>query len=163
MVVTVSPRGPVMSEESERPALADAEALLRERQGGVSLTDERGNQAELPETAVRLIHRVLRALANGNPVEVTALPKELTIQRAAELLDLRPQDVVALLESGEIPYVETSGFRRIRFEDVAAYRPKRDAERRAALDELTRLGQEMGGYDLQDRDYQATTRKAEKR
>jgi excisionase family DNA binding protein len=156
MVMTVSPRGPVMSDENERPALADAEALLRGREGTIFVADARGSRAELPESAARLVHRVLRALANGNPVEVNVLPRELTIQHAAEILDLRPQDVVQLLDEGEIPFVEVDDLRRIRFEDVMAYKPTRDADRRAALAELTRLGQEMGGYDLDDEEARRT-------
>jgi excisionase family DNA binding protein len=150
MVATQTPpRGPVMSEEHERPALAEADALLRERDGNVYLTDERGNRVELPATAARLVHQVVRALARGNPAEVHVLPKELTIQHAAEILDLRPQDVVRLIDEGEIPSVQSDDLRRIRFQDVMAYKPKRDAERRAGLDELTRLSQEMGLYDLE--------------
>lgn len=150
MVTTIAPRGPVASDESEHQALADAEALLRGHEGRVYLADNLGNRSELPGTAVRLVHQVLRALARGNPVEVTALPKELTIQRAAEMLDLRPQDVVRLLDQGEIPFVhvQDSDFRRIRFQDVMAYKPKRDADRRAAMEELVRLSEEMGLYEL---------------
>ena len=150
MVATKPQSGPMVSGEDERAALVDAEALLRERRGGVFLTDARGTRVELPATAVRLVSQVVHALGRGNPVEVTALPKELTIQHAAEMLDLRPEDVVRLLDQGEVPFVQDSGFRRFRFEDVMAYKPKRDAERRAGLAELTRLGQEMGLYDLED-------------
>ena len=156
MVATKSRRGPMMSGEDERATLADAETLLRGTHGGVFVADERGTRVELPETAVRLVHQVVQALARGNPVEVTALPKELTIQHVAELLDVRPQDVVRLIDQGEIPVVQSGEFRRIRFEDVMAYRPKRDAERREALDELTRISQEMGLYDLEDEEVRRT-------
>jgi hypothetical protein len=150
MVVTVAPRGPVTSSEHERPTLADAEELLRERRGAIFLVDEQGNRIEMPETVVRLVHQIVQSLAQGNPVEVTALPKEFSIQRAAAFLDLRPEDVVRLIDQGELPVVESQGNRRIRFEDVLAYKPTRDADRRAALTELTRLSQEMGLYDLED-------------
>lgn len=152
MVSTSPPRGPVTSTEAERLELQEAARLLRDNPGGVNLTDEHGNRIELPDTAARLVRRVVQALAQGNPVEVNVLPKELTIGHAAELLDLRRQDVVRLLDEGKIPFIEDEdGFQRIRFEDVMAYKPKRDAERRAALDEIARIGQEMGGYDLPNR------------
>ncbi len=130
--------------------------MLGDHPGQVSLTDEHGRRIELPETAARLVRRVVQALAQGYPVEVNVLPKALTIGHAAEILDLRRQDVVRLLDDGEIPFVEDAdGLQRIRFEDVMAYKPKRDAERRAALDEIARVGQEMGGYDLPSRSREA--------
>jgi len=150
MAMTVAPRGPVTSNEHERPALTDAEVLLRKRRGSIFLADERGERIELPETVVRMVHQIVQSLAKGNPVEVTTMPKALSIQRAAEFLDLRPEDVVRLIDQGEIPFVQTGGVRRIRFEDVLAYKPTRDADRRAALTELTRLSQELGLYDLDD-------------
>jgi excisionase family DNA binding protein len=149
MVATKAPpRGPVTSEEHERPALIETEALLRGREGSVFLADEHGKRIELPETAVRLVQQVVRALAKGNPVEVHALPKEFSIQRAADLLDVPVTEVVRLLDSGEIPVTPAGEFRRIRFEDLLVYKARRDAERREGLRELTRLAEEMGGYDL---------------
>jgi hypothetical protein len=149
MVTVSAPRGPVTSQEYERPAFAEAEMLIDERQGSLYLVDERGRRIELPETAVQLVHQVVRALARGKPVEIHALPRELTIRQAADILDLRPEDVVRLLDEGEIPFVQADEFRLIRFEDAMAYRPKRDADRRAAMDELIRLSEEMGLYEPQ--------------
>jgi hypothetical protein len=36
--------------------------------------------------------------------------------------------------------------RRLRIEDVLAFKERRDRKRKAALDELTRLSEEFGGY-----------------
>ncbi len=146
MITTRPHRGPVTSTEEERLTLQEAERLLGDHPGQIALSDEHGHRIELPETAARLVRRVVQALATGNPVEVNVLPKALTISQAAEILDLRREDVVRLLDEGEILFVEDeSGLQRIRFEAVMAYKPKRDAERRAALDEIARIGQEMGG------------------
>jgi excisionase family DNA binding protein len=147
MVMTSLPQGPVTSKEEERPELQEAERLLREHSGRVYLTDEHGHQVELPETAAMLVHQILLSLAKGNPVEIHALPKEFTIRRAADLLDVPVAEVVRLLDSGEIPATPFGEFRRIRFEDLMVYKARRDAERREALREMTRLGQEMGGYN----------------
>jgi excisionase family DNA binding protein len=150
MVTTVTPRDPDVQEEHERRLLADAERLLRDRRGNLFLGDEHGNRVALPEPVVRLIHRVVQTLARGNGVEITALPKAVSIQEAAELLDLLPEDVVRLVDRGDLPAVQDGEFRRIRFEDVLAYKPTRDADRRAALAELTRLSEELGLYELDD-------------
>ena len=66
--------------------------------------------------------------------------EDLTIQEAAELLNVPKQYLFKLLDQGEIPYV-------LCVDDVMAYKTRRDTEREAALDELTRLTQEYGGYD----------------
>lgn len=150
MVTTVSRPGPVIVDEGERPGLAEAEALLQERTGQMFLTDEHGNRVELPETAVRLMHQLVHGLARGNPVEVNALPKEFTVRRAADLLDVPVTEIVRLLDAGEISAIVSGGYRRIRFEDLMEHKSRRDAERREALNEITRLGQEMGGYDPRD-------------
>ena len=123
--------------------------MLGDQPGRLSLTDERGRRIELPETAARLVRRVVHALSTGNPVEVNVLPKALAIQHAAEILDLRPQDVVRLLDDGEMPFVRKDGVHYIRFEDVMAYMPKRDADRRGAMEEIVRLSEEMGLYELE--------------
>jgi hypothetical protein len=96
---------------------------------------------------VQLLHQLVESLARGNPVQVTTWPKVVSIQRAAELLDLRPEDVVQLIDQDVLPVVQNGDLRSIRIEDVLAYKPTRDADRRAALAELTRLSQEMGLYD----------------
>jgi len=149
MVTTSPSRGPVASTEEECLELQKALRLLGDHPGHVILTDEQGRRIELPETAARLVQRVVTALVQGNPVDVSVLPKELTVQHAAELLDLRPQDVVHLLDDGEIPFVQKDGFPYIRFEDVMAYMPTRDADRRAAMEEIIRLSEEMGLYELE--------------
>ena len=66
--------------------------------------------------------------------------EDLTIQEAAELLNVPKQHLFKLLDQGEIPYV-------LCVDDVLAYKTRRDAEREAALTELTQLTQEYGGYD----------------
>jgi hypothetical protein len=53
---------------------------------------------------------------------------------------------VRLLDNDKLPYSKTGTHRRLRIEDVLAYKDKRDAESHAALDELTQLSEELGGY-----------------
>lgn len=148
MVVTVSRGDPAVAPNDERPGLAVAETLVRERTGRIVLADDDGHRVQLPETAVQLVHQVLPAFARGNPVKVTALPTELTVRRAAKMLDVPVTEIIRLLDDGAIPAAVSGEFRRIRGEDLIAYKGRRDAARREALDELSRLGQEMGGYDI---------------
>ena len=55
--------------------------------------------------------------------------------------------LIGMLDKGEIPYRKVGTHRRVRFEDLMAYRQQIDTERRASLDELTAQAQELDmGY-----------------
>ena len=51
---------------------------------------------------------------------------------------------VRLLNEGRIPFHRVATHRRVLFKDVMAYRTENRRARRAVLDELTRLDQELG-------------------
>lgn len=152
MVTTLPTGGPVVAPADERPALAELDALLDEREAGaIALVNARGVRIDLPETALRPLHDVVRGLVRDRPVAVVTLARELSIQRAADLLDAPPAHVVQLLDEGELPFIGTAARRRIRFEDLMAHKARRDEGRRRGLAGLTRTSQEMGLYDGDDR------------
>ncbi len=110
-----------------------------------------GDSIPLPPTLFRLIERTAELLARGESVAIVPVDEELTTQQAANLLNVSRQYLVRLLDAGEIPCRRTGKHRRVRAADVLDYKARRDRARRAALDELTRLSQEYGGYaELQD-------------
>ena len=57
------------------------------------------------------------------------------------------QYLVRLLDDDKLPYDRTGKHRRLKIEDVLAYKQKRDHDRDEKLDELARLTEELGGYD----------------
>ncbi len=72
--------------------------------------------------------------------------KELTTQQAADLLNVSRQYLVRLLDAGRLPYTKTRKHRRVRIEDVLAFKEERDVERKSALDTLTELSEDVEGY-----------------
>lgn len=148
MVAMDASPGPVVAAKHERPALVAIDAMLATQQGAVALVDPNGEQIELPESARGLLHQVVHALASARPVEVIALRKHLTIRQTANVLNVSPRYVVQLLHGGELPFSWDAHRRWIARDIVLAYKQRRDADRREALDEMARLTQEMGLYAL---------------
>jgi len=114
--------------------------------GGPTLVGADGEAIELPPSAFRLLHGLVHQLARGRAVSLVPVEKELTTQQAADILNVSRPYLVQLLDQGEIPHFKTGRHRRVRFDDLMAFKERRDAERRTALRELTQLNQELGLY-----------------
>lgn len=104
-------------------------------------------RVELPASAVEALQLVIDALSRGQSVTIVPHDRELTSQDAADILNVSRPHLIKLVNRGDIPFHRVGTHRRIKIEDVLAYRDRRDAERDAALSELTRLSEELpGGY-----------------
>src|SRR5262249_51904915 len=119
----------------------------RRRAGACKLVGPSGETITIPKSVFYVLERVAEVLARGDSISVVPVGKEMTTQQAADLLNVSRQYLVRLLDEGRIPFTKTGKHRRVRIEDVLAYKEKRDQERESQLDELTRLSQEYGGYD----------------
>lgn len=127
-------------------------ALARHIQKGEDLKIRvEGDQEEeiivLPATIVTLLLGMLRMMAKGLGIALTPLHSELTTRQAADLLHVSRPYLVKLLESGDIPYHKVGKHRRVRREDVMAYKYAIDRRREAILDDLVAESQELGLYD----------------
>jgi excisionase family DNA binding protein len=106
-----------------------------------------GRAIELPTAAVEALHVIVNAIARGQAVTIVPQDKELTTQAAADLLRVSRPHLIKLLEAGKLPFHRVGTHRRIRIEDVLAYRKRRDQTRKIALDELAHISEELpGGY-----------------
>ncbi|MHA7817960.1 MAG: helix-turn-helix domain-containing protein [Pseudohaliea sp.] len=96
----------------------------------------------LPGHALQMLLTVLSEMSQGNAISLIPRHQELSTQEAASLLNVSRPFLVGLLEKGEIAHHKVGSHRRVRLEDVLAYREKVDRQRVDALDRLTELSQQ---------------------
>lgn len=122
-------------------------ALARDVVGSLDREDAwlmMGGQAEagvapLPREIGNLIHEVLRAIANGCSVTVTAVPPELTTSSAAALLGISRPTLMRMVDNEEIPAHRVGSHTRLMSADVLAARKNRRERERAAFTALFEL------------------------
>lgn len=113
------------------------------------ITDlDQAEPIELPAGAVALLMDVLEAMAAGQGVTIIPENAELTTVQAANVLNVSRPFLIKLLDEQKIPHRKVGKHRRIRMEDVMAYKAGIDAERESVLDQLAAEAQEQDmGYD----------------
>lgn len=141
--------------EPTKEAVEAARAALRELRDVhadarvISIRSPEGEEigVTLPGEAFAALVEVLDQLAKGASVRIVPQYEEVTTQEAADLLKVSRPFLIRLLESGEIPFRKTGSHRRVRVQDLLAYRDRDDAERRSVADELAAEAQKHGlGY-----------------
>ena len=136
----------VLARESGRALSAYLQTRAETQQ--IEIVDDRGktHPVRMPVSALRLLVDVLTEIGDGNAVSIIPIHAELTTQEAADVLNVSRPFLVQLLERGEIPFHKIGTHRRVRYQDVVAYKERIDAERSRALDALAEQAQalEMG-------------------
>jgi len=144
-------RQPPPSAQDAALARASGQLLSRYTQGHgplmLRVRDAGQDQPlELPKGAAALLMDILEAMATGRGVTLIRENAELTTVQAAEILSVSRPFLIKLLEESAIPHRKVGKHRRIRMEDVMAYKARIDREREAVLDQLVTdaQAQDMG-------------------
>lgn len=138
------------ADPAERPQLRLLDAQLAElgaRDEAACLVGPDGQEIPLPASAFDALRRVVDAMSRGGTIALIPQGKELSTMQAAELLHVSRPFLVRNLLGKEIPFEKVGSHRRVRIDDVLAYRERRGRERRKLLDEMTAAAQDVeGGY-----------------
>jgi excisionase family DNA binding protein len=119
--------------------------LIPEDQRPLRLVTE-DNQHEMisiPPGAVRLFLDVLTQLGQGRAVTILPKKAELTTQEATDYLNVSRPYVVKLIETGMLPARNVGTRRRIAFQDLVRFDDADRKRRRAALNEVSQLDQDL--------------------
>lgn len=147
MAATIDRDDPVTIEHDERAAVAQFLIELDEVGPATRIVTAHGGTIAIPVSLQEVMRQAGEHLAAGDAVAVVPVHRELSTQKAAELLNVSRPYLIQLLEQGDIPFSLVGTHRRIRLDDVLAYRRQRSQQRRAKLREMTQLSQRMGMYD----------------
>lgn len=151
-------RSPIAPSETELSSIEILHRILNEftdeKSNGstgiptkAKLVGPQGEEVELPNVIFKLLQQTVSYLAQGKAVKLIPVGMELTTQEAADLLNVSRPHLVKLIDEGKIPCKKVGTHRRIRFQDLMAYKTKQDVEQRRLLAELAQFSQDLGLYE----------------
>lgn len=104
--------------------------------------DKTSTEITLTPGLSRLLMELLRHVGRGDAVTLVPVSQMLTTQQAADILNVSRPFFISLLEKGEIAFDTVGRHRRIKAEDLFAYKRARDEKRGSALSALAELDAE---------------------
>ncbi len=138
---------PISANENEKAALRKIEGVLRNAASVSKLVGPGGEEIELPASVFQILRNSVYHMIQGEAISIVPVNKELTTQEAADLLNVSRPYLVKLLEQEKIPFIKVGNHRRIEFNDLIAYKKRREEERQMALDEMAHISEDAGLYD----------------
>ncbi|MEZ4688522.1 MAG: helix-turn-helix domain-containing protein [Bacteroidia bacterium] len=140
------------TKEEQRAAIASYSALeaaiaqLSEKNPEIEI-EETGDKIRVPVSALKLLAKILEVTSQGKPISIVPLETEMTTQAAADLIGCSRPHLVKLLESGEIPFTKVGKHRRVKFEEIMAYKKRMKAQQEQLLIQIMNADEEDGLYD----------------
>ena len=128
------------------PALSSILSNIHSEQTEIEI-EETGERIKIPARALVFLGDILKAMGEGKPVSIVPVATEVTTQKAAEILGCSRPYLVKLLEEGAIEFIKVGKHRRIKFEDVVAYREKMEAQQKNDIIDIMCADEELGLYD----------------
>ncbi len=137
----------VPSEEDAKLATETSRILSKHSDQNLHVQLDDGQPLLLPHAIKELISHLLVEMSQGNAVTLIPVHAEMTTQEAADFLNVSRPYLVKLLETNQIPHHKVGTHRRVRFNELKAFKQRQAEARAAALDELAAQAQELNmGY-----------------
>jgi excisionase family DNA binding protein len=110
-------------EPEETEQITQLNQLLN-REIPTRLVTEQGENVYIPESVLMVLRYSVAALASGQVIQLNVTPHDLTIEEAANLLNVSNSYLIKLLEQGQILSTNVGSVRRIKREDLLIYKEK---------------------------------------
>lgn len=143
--MSLSMQDPISLPQSEQREVERLERVLR--RGARNLITRSGEKVKLPAAVYQVLKRAVELMADGKAITLVPENQVLTTQRAADILGMSRPFFIKLLESGAMAHHRVGNQRRVYLRDVLRFAHKREGERQAALNRLSRHALETGLYD----------------
>jgi excisionase family DNA binding protein len=135
--------------ESEKAAANHLRRILASQVTGDAKLRVVDEQTKLPVEITlspalsNLLMELLRHIGRGDAVTLVPVHEMLTTQQAADILNVSRPFLVSLLDKNEIAHTLVGRHRRLKANDLFAYKRARDEKRSNALADLAELDAEL--------------------
>ncbi len=132
-------------EPEETEQITQLNQLLN-RELPTRLVTEQGENVHIPESVLMVLRYSVAALASGQVIQLNVTPQDLTIEEAANLLNVSNSYLIKLLEQRQILSTNVGSDRRIKREDLLIYKERKYREREQILNNLVAMTEAEGLY-----------------
>lgn len=132
-------------EPEETEQITQLNQLLN-REIPTRLVTEQGENIHIPESVLMVLRYSVAALASGQVIQLNVTPQDLTIEEAANLLNVSNSYLIKLLEQRQILSTNVGSDRRIKREDLLIYKERKYREREQILNNLVAMTEAEGLY-----------------
>lgn len=139
MAVTVPSSNRLMTSNREARLAGDVLASLRGPENSL-VVDQAGEKwLPVPPEVGRILQEILRVMAQGGTVTISALPSELTTTAAAAVLGVSRPTLMTMIKDGQLLGHKVGSHTRLRTDDVLAERTRRRERELTAFAEFREI------------------------
>lgn len=109
--------------------------------------EETKAKIKIPLKALNLLAKILKETSLGRPVSIVPIATEVTTQAAAEIIGCSRPHIVKLLEEGKIKFTKIGKHRRIKYEDIMAYKKQMKNNQALLISQMMESDEKLGLYD----------------
>jgi excisionase family DNA binding protein len=140
--------GSRLPSDSERAAANQLRQIIASHAAGDAMLrilddDEAPTEVTLTPAFSKLLMQLLEHIGRGNAVTLVPVMQMLSTQQAADILNVSRPYLISVLEKGDIPHTTVGSHRRIKAEDLFAYKRARDSQRGDSLSALAATDAEL--------------------